>query len=172
MDYFEILKQRRSTRTFLDKPVEEEKLQKILEAANAAPSAGNQQAYEIYVVKLAAKRAAVARSAFNQNFVGEAPVVLVFCTHASRSTEKYGRRGAQLYAIQDATIAGTRAMLATTALGLATVWVGAFDDEAVWRAIGAPQEMLPVAILPVGYAAETPQPTPRRDLDTLVHEVV
>jgi nitroreductase len=62
-------------------------------------------------------------------------------------------------------------MLAATALGLSTVWVGAFDDAAVRRVLGCP-DLLPVAILPIGYPAEEPKPTPRRSLADLVHEVV
>ena len=62
-------------------------------------------------------------------------------------------------------------MLAATALGLGTVWVGAFDDAAVQRVLGR-HDLLPVAILPIGYPAEEPEPTPRRSLADLVHEVV
>jgi len=62
-------------------------------------------------------------------------------------------------------------MLAATALGLATVWVGAFDTDEVRRVIGAPADFDPVAILPVGYAAEDPAPPGRRPLDDLVHQL-
>jgi nitroreductase len=151
--------------------VEEEKLQRILLAANLAPSAGNLQAYEIYLVRERSVRVALARAALEQWFISEAPIALVFCAHPERSAAHYGRRGARLYALQDATIACTFAMLAISALGLATVWVGAFDDEGVRRAIRAPEGHQPVAILPVGYPAEQPRPTGRRSLDELVHEV-
>jgi nitroreductase len=62
-------------------------------------------------------------------------------------------------------------MLAATALGLATVWIGAFDDGVVRAALDLQEGWLPVAILPVGYPAEAPPPTPRRDLSDLVHEI-
>lgn len=103
-------------------------------------------------------------------FVAQAPMVLVFCANQARSPAKYRERGASLYAIQDATIACAFAMLAATALGLGTVWVGAFDAAAVQR-VGC-HDLLPVAILPIGYPAEEPEPTPRRSLTDLVHEVV
>ena len=172
MEFFEVIKQRHSIRAFAAKPVEPEKLQKILETADWAPSAGDLQAYEIYRVTQPTHRHALVHAAGEQEFVAAAPVSLVFCAHAARSTPKYGQRGARLYAVQDATIACTFAMLAATALGLATVWVGAFDDDAVGRVIGTPEGVTPVAILPIGYAAETPQLTGRRRLDELVHEVV
>jgi len=171
MEFFDVVKARHSIRAFAPTAVEEEKLQKILETANRAPSAGNLQAYEIYQVTEARQRGALARAAWGQEFVASAPVALVFCTHPARAAPRYRERGVRLYALQDATIACTFAMLAATALGLATVWVGAFNDEAVWRAIGAPEGLDPVAILPIGYAAERPEPTPRRRLDQLVHKM-
>ncbi len=171
MDFFELIRMRRSIRAYKQQPVEEEKIQAVLEAANQAPSAGNLQAYEIYLVRDRAVRLALARAALEQWFISEAPVALVFCTHAQRAAGRYGRRGVQLYALQDATVACTFAMLAAAALGLGTVWVGAFDDEAVRRAIGAPEAHRPVAILPLGYPAEQPAATGRRRLEDLVHEV-
>lgn len=171
MDFFELIQARRSVRLYSPAPVEDEKLQAILKAANQAPSAGNLQAYEIYLLRDRAARVAVARAALDQWFISEAPVALVFCANPERSAGRYGRRGVRLYSIQDATIACTFAMLAATALGLATVWVGAFDDDGVRRAIGAPEAHLPVAILPIGYPAEHPAPAPRRALEDLVHEV-
>jgi nitroreductase len=169
MDFFEVVARRRSIRSFAARPVEPEKLRGVLEAANAAPSAGNRQGYEIYVVSQPDQRRALARAALEQMFLAQAPAALVFCTNAERSASRYGERGRRLYAVQDATIAATFAMLAATALGLATVWIGAFRDEAVWQAIGSPAGHLPVAILPLGYPAEEPEAAPRRPLDELVH---
>jgi nitroreductase len=171
MEFFELIRQRRSVRAFKNQPVEDFKLRKILEAANAAPSAGNLQAYQIYFVTKSDHLHKLARAAAGQDFVATAPVVLVFCTNQARNEGRYGQRGTQLYAVQDATVACTFAMLAVTALGLATVWVGAFRDEDVQLTIGAPAWMHPVAMLPIGYAAESPEPTPRRKLLDLVHEV-
>jgi nitroreductase len=168
MDFCDLIRARRSVRVFGDRPVEPEKLRAVLEAARQAPSAGNLQAYEIYQVGVPRIRAALARAAA-QSFVAQAPVTLVFLANPARSARRYGARGRQLYALQDATIAAAYAQLAATDLGLATVWVGAFDDAAVSLAIGAPRDWVPVAILPVGYAAEHPAATPRRDLADLVH---
>jgi len=171
MQFRDLIAARRSTRAFAPRPVEEEKLQSVLEAANRAPSAGNLQAYEIYVVRSSKLRSELARAALEQFFLAQAPVVLIFCASPKRSAPRYGRRGEQLYALQDATIACTFAMLAVFDAGLATVWIGAFDDAAVSRAAGLPPGLIPVAMLPVGYAAEKPGPTPRRDLKDLAHEI-
>jgi len=171
MDYFALIQARRSVRTFAAKPVPEELLSRILQAANAAPSAGDLQAYDIYVARKAEHRKKLAEAALWQDFVAAAPVVLVFCANPTHNQARYGERGRKLYAVQDATIACTFAMLAATAVGLASVWVGAFRDDQVQRAIGVPENLQPVALLPVGYAAESPEPTPRRALKRLVHEV-
>lgn len=171
MDFFEIIQARRSIRLFKDLPVEPEKLQAILQAVNSAPSAGNLQGYEVLLITRLEQRQALVQAALGQEFLAQAPLDLVFCANPERSAVKYGKRGRQLYSVQDATIACTYAMLAATALGLATVWVGAFDDEGVRRAVGIPAGLLPVAVLPVGYAAESPNPRSRRPLEELVHRL-
>ncbi len=169
MEFLEIAGRRRSIREFADRPLEEEKLQRILEVVSLAPSAGNLQAHEIYVVMDLQKKKALAKASLGQEFVAAAPVVLVFCARPERSAGRYGERGRRLYSLQDATIACTYAMLAVTDLGLATVWVGAFGDSAVSSALGLPAELQPVALLPIGYAAEQPAATSRRPLNDLVH---
>jgi len=150
--------------------VEDEKVRRILEAANSAPSAGNCQAYGIVIVRDPDARKRLMDAAWGQEFILQAPVALVFCADPTRNSGRYGRRGESLYALQDATIACTFAMLAATDLGLATVWVGAFNDDMVARAVGVEPPVRPVAILPIGYPAEHPGPSPRRDLNDLVRE--
>ena len=169
MNFFEVVQTRQSIRAFAPRPVEEEKLQTVLEAARRAPSAGNLQAFEIYVITRRAALRGLAQASLGQEFVAQAPVVLAFCAHPELSSHKYGRRGASLYSIQDATIACTFAHLAATALGLGSVWVGAFDDDAVRKEIGMGPDLVPLALLPIGYPGETPETTPRRSLSSLIH---
>jgi nitroreductase len=107
----------------------------------------------------------------DQEFLAQAPVVLVFCAHGSRSAARYRERGSSLYAVQDAAIACTYAMLAATALGLATVWVGAFNEDEVHAIIGASPDERPVSMLPIGYAAGPPRNRPRRPLYDIVHDL-
>jgi nitroreductase len=172
MDLFDAIKNRRSVRSYLDRPVEEEKLRVILEAGNAAPSAGDLQAYEVVVVRKREQKEALSKAAYGQDFIAEAPVVLVVVANQKRSSMRYGDRGAKLYSIQDPTIAVSYMQLAATAQGLATCWVGAFLDPAVAIAIGAniSEGLIPVAILPVGYENESPRATPRRKLSDLIHK--
>ena len=168
MEFFEVIGRRRSVRAYSAKPVEEEKLKRIFEAANLAPSAGNLQAYQVHVFRKQDKKEALARAAFDQTFMIEAPVCLIFCADPARSASKYGERGAELYCVQDATIAGTFAMLAAADMGLATVWVGAFDEEKVRKVVGV-ESVRPVAMFAVGYPAEEPEPTSRRAIEEIFH---
>jgi nitroreductase len=87
-----------------------------------------------------------------------------------RAAAKYHARGVGLYSVQDATIACAYAQLAAAQLGLGSVWVGAFDDDAVKRVLKTQADWRPVALLPIGYLAETPAPTSRRPLDELAKE--
>jgi nitroreductase len=166
MEFAEVLANRRSVRSFKPQPVDEAKLKRIFEAANSAPSAGNLQAYQVRVVQDRAKKKALAQAAYGQGFIAEAPVSLVFCSDANRSAAKYGKRGSELYSVQDATIAGTFAMLAAVDLGLATVWVGDFDEKKVQQILEI-KSLRPVAIFSLGYASEQPPPSPRRALEEI-----
>lgn len=98
--------------------------------------------------------------------------MLVFCASSELSRCKYGERGKFLYCIQDATIAASYAQLAATAQGLASCWVGAFDEAAVAAVLRAPRRLRPVVIMPIGYAAEAPDRPQRRAFDELVHHGV
>ena len=171
MEFFDVVRTRRSIRVFDGRPVEEEKIRAILEAANAAPSAGNLQAYEIYLVKDPIARGRLASILGKMEFFSVVPVVLAFCANPERSGVRYAERGRNLYAVQDATIACTHAMLAATALGLASVWVGAFREREVSAALNLPEALTPVALLPIGYPLETVEPRTRRSLNEIVHSV-
>lgn len=164
------MNERHSIRAFKETKIEQGKVQKILETLNSAPSAGNLQAYEVVLVKDPDKRLKLARAAYGQSFIASAQLILVFFANPERSSKKYGPRGSRFYCIQDATIAVAYAQLAAISLDLGSVWVGAFDDGEVSRAVNAPRELIPVAVLPIGYPDEKPHETPRRNLNDLVRE--
>lgn len=168
MEFFEVIRNRHSIRAFTAQTLEPDKVQAILDAANAAPSAGNLQGYEIFAVTNRDVLHALQRAAYEQEFIGQAQIALVFCAHPARSAVKYGERGINLYCVQDATIACAFAHLAATALGLASVWVGAFNDAMVSAAVGVGEDLKPVAILPIGYPGKPPKIRPRRALSDLV----
>lgn len=169
MDFFELISERHSVRSYDGRIVEKDKIQAILNSANQAPSAGNLQGYEIFVLSQKKQLDKLVNASYGQEFLGHVPVVLVFCANPSRSAERYGERGKNLYSIQDATIACTFSMMAATALGLSTVWVGAFDETEVKKIAGIPKSLQPVVLLPVGYSNDTYQIRTRRSLEDLVH---
>jgi len=170
MDLFEVIKARKSVRAYQAKDVALDQLNTILSTLLQAPSAGNLQALKVYIVRDAKRKLALAGAALNQEFLAQAPLVLVFCADRERSANRYHKRGEQLYSLQDATIAATYAQLAATALGLATCWVGAFNEDEVGKIMEVPPGQHPIAMLPIGHAAEVPAPTPRRSRGELVVE--
>ena len=167
MEFFEVISRRQSVRKYTPQEVEEHKLAKVLDAANGSPSAGNFQSYEIYVVRGEQQGKALAAATFEQDFVAEGPLSLVFCMNPARCEYK----PPEVYAMQDASIACTVAMLTATALGLASCWVGALNAEKTAAVIGCKSGVVPVAILSIGYANETPERTTRRAIGDLVHFV-
>ncbi len=170
MDVFEAIKGRRSVREFESTPVKEKDLEKILDAARWAPSAGHCQPLELVVVKDQAQKERLARAALGQTFIAEAPVAIVVCANVARTSRRYGRRGEELYCIQDTAAATQNIHLAAYALGYATCWVGAFDEDAVAGVIKAPAGVRPVAIIPLGRPAEKPSPPQRMPLNKIEDE--
>ncbi len=170
MDCLEAINHRCSTREFeptaeLDPTI----LEKLLHAGIAAPSAGNCQPWHFFVVTSPEVKRALAEAAYNQTFLCDAAVVLAVCAVPTRSARRYGRRGETLYCIQDTAAAIENILLAATALDLATCWIGAFDDVRVAQALHLPEDLRPVALIPVGKPLRRPQrQTTRRPL----HDVV
>ncbi len=170
MDVFEAIKGRRSVREFESTPVKEKDLEKIIDAARWAPSAGHCQPLELVVVKDQAQKERLVRAALGQTFIAEAPVAIVVCANVSRTSRRYGRRGEELYCIQDTAAVAQNIHLAAYALGYATCWVGAFDEDAVAEVIKTPAGVRPVAIVPIGKPAEKPSPPQRMPLSKIVHK--
>ena len=169
MDTLQTIAKRRSVRAFKDDQIPEEILMKILEAARAAPSAGNRQARDIIVVNNREIKKTLTEAALGQRFIEEAPIVLVFCAIPERSAQRYGDRGRNLYCVLDAAASAENVLLAAHALGLGTCWIGAFNDDMVARALGFPSDARPVAIIPLGYPAEKPDETPRLIFKEFIH---
>lgn len=170
MEFSELIEKRRSIRRYAGTAVKAEDMEKILHAAFSAPSAGNFQAYKIYVVRDPAIREKLCEAAHGQDKMRHAPVSLVFCADRKQNAQKYGERGADFYSIQDATIAAAYAQLEIANLGLGAVWVGGFDTEKAADAIGAQEGEIQVAILPIGHPAEDGRPRERRARDEIVRE--
>ncbi len=169
MDFWQVIEERRSVRNFdTGRDVTPETVQRVLEAAIRAPSAGNCQPWHFVVVRSERTKDRLAEAAYGQWFVAEASVVIVVCADPDRSSWRYGSRGVQLYCLQDTAVATEHILLAVTALGLGACWVGAFDERAAAKALGLPANLRPVAIVPIGYPAAHPYRTSRRSLEEVV----
>jgi nitroreductase len=163
MDLMQAIRARRSIRNFLDKYVEEELLLAVLEAGRLAPSARNMQDWRFIVVRDAATRSLLAKAARDQQFVGQAPVVIAACG----TSDLVMTCGQPAYAI-DVAIALDHMTLAAAAFGLGTCWIGAFYEDLVKEILGVPPEIRVVALLPLGYPAVEPEPRPRKSLDEII----
>ncbi len=156
MDFWQVLEGRYSVRDFnTTVGVSESEIDRILTAAIRAPSAGNRQPWHFYVVRDATVQQALVRAAYNQDFIGQAPVTIVICANAEQSAARYGERGRDLYCLQDTAAAVENILLASVALGLGACWVGAFDEKKTAQALNLPGGHQPVAIVPVGKPFET-----------------
>lgn len=169
MELFEAIKGRRSIRTFKPDPIPDDVLNKILETACWAPSAGNMQSWEFVVVKDPAIKKELCGAALGQCFIYEAPVDVVVCANQNSSSSRYGDRGRELYSICDSSAATQNLLLAAHALGLGSCWIGAFHGEEVSRVLNLPSGIRPIAIVPIGYPNEKPHPPSRLPLERVAH---
>jgi nitroreductase len=153
LDVFEAMERRHSVRSFEeDRDVAEDAVEKLLRYACLAPSAGNVQPWRFMVIRDSETKRRLSQAALGQGFVAAAPVVIVVCTDLTAHASSYGRRGVELYSIQDTAAAIENLLLAATSIGLGTCWVGAFREEEASRVLELPQDLRPVALIPVGYA--------------------
>lgn len=160
MDILKAVKERRSVRDFQKKKIPNELVDKLMEALIWAPSAGNLQSRKFYFIKDNQIKKRIAAAALNQNFIAEAPLVIIGCAD-SRISYKYGERGVYLYSIQDVALSIMGMMLVAHENGLGSTWVGAFREEEVSKILNMPKNLRPVAIVPVGYPSKIPHPPPR-----------
>lgn len=164
MEFSEVIAKRRSVRHFNNKlEVSEDDIRYLLDAAVSAPTAGNIQPWRFTVVRSLAARERLGE-ALRQRWATGAPVVIVVSVDPRPCAARYGDRGEYLYALQDTAAAVENILLAAVDRGLASCWIGAFDEAATREALGLQSPITPVAILPVGYSAESAGRPARRPL--------
>lgn len=164
MDVFEAIYARRSVRRYIAEPIPDEVLTELLSAAIHAPNAGNAQPWKFVVVRDPKLKEGLVQAAYGQTFLSEAPVVVAVCADLERARKSYRERGVNLYCLQDTAAAIENMLLAATAKGLGTCWVGAFEERRVSEVLGLSENLRPVALIPIGKPGEEPKPRPRRPL--------
>jgi len=164
MDIHALIRARRSVRAYQNRPLSDEVLARLLEAARWAPSARNLQPYRFVVVRDEDRRQALARAANEQLFIAGAPVVIAA---VSLEPERVMSCEVPTYPV-DVAIAVDHLTLAAAAEGLGTCWIGAFQQAAVKEILGVPDTCKVVILLPVGYPADEPGERIRKPLEELV----
>ena len=164
MDFFELIQTRYSVRAYKPDPIEDEKLQLILEAARLAPTAANRQPFQILVLKTAGRQAEL-RPIYPRDWFLQAPLLLCAC---GIPAQNWVRRDGKNYNDVDVTIAMDHLILAAASLGLGTCWIAAFDPSAARQILHLPEGVEPVAFSPLGYPADAPRPKQRKPLSELV----
>ncbi len=168
-DLFRVMSTRRSTRNFdTSKMVEQWKIDKMLAAADTAPTAGNFQGFEVFYIKNAEVKKRLVEAANNQPYVN-APIVLVFCMNPERVKINFPPEILAKFSLQDATLAAAYSQLAASALGLSSIWIGMLDEEKVMQIIDT--KLRPSSILCIGYPTKKRPPKSRRKLKDLIHVV-
>jgi nitroreductase len=164
MDTLETISKRYSVRGYKADPVDEETLQRVLEAARQAPTAANRQPFRVIVIHTKGREEEVARI-YGRRWFCSAPIVLGV---VALPGEAWRRMDDKPYDEVDATIAMDHMILAATSLGLGTCWVAAFDPDAAREVLGLPDDVEPLAFTPLGYPDKEPSRTTRLPLETLV----
>lgn len=166
MQVFEAIQSRYSVRSYLSRPVEEDRLGRVLEAARLAPSAANRQEWRFVVVRDAAIRQELMAAAGGQKFVGQAPIVIAACAVHGGHVMSCG----QLSYPIDVAIALEHMALQAVEEGLGTCWIGHCDEAQVKRVLGIPasDDVRLVGLMTLGYAADSPGDKSRLPLSDIV----
>lgn len=165
MSIYDVIAARRSIRKYKADPVEEDKLLRILRAARSAPSAGNRQPWHYFVVTDDAIKLRL-KAAYDREWFYTAPAIVCACGEPSRSWTRKDRRN---YQDVDVAISFDHLVLAATAEGLGTCWIGAFEPAVVREVLGIPVGIEPIVLSPLGYPDESPEPRVRKELEEFVY---
>jgi nitroreductase len=164
MQFVELATKRYSVRSYKAEPVEDDKLQSVLQAARLAPTAANRQAFRLIVIPTKSRESELLRI-YNRSWFVQAPVVICICAIPN---EAWVRSDGKNYSDVDAAIVMDHLILAGADLGLGTCWVGAFDPVAAREVLGIPEQAEPIAFTPLGYPADQSRAKKRKSLDDLV----
>ena len=164
MNFLDLAKRRYSVRSYKSDPVEQEKLDRILEAARLAPTAVNIQPFQLVVIHTADREAELLQ-VYRKKWFVQAPIVICAC---GITGESWVRKDGKNYNDVDVAIVMDHLILAATAEGLGTCWIGAFDPAAAKEVLRLPEGVEAIAFTPLGYAADSPPRKKRKSLGKLV----
>lgn len=165
MDFDELIQTRYSVRSYLSDPIEENLVTRILDASRLAPTAANRQPFRLIVVKTAGKEEEL-RAVYNKEWFVQAPLVICACGVPS---EAWVRSDGKIYLDVDIAIVVDHLILAASNEGLGTCWIAGFNKLEARKFFSLPDEIEPIILTPLGYAADIPQQKIRKSLDQLIY---
>lgn len=164
MDFLELAKARYACRLYQPRPIEQEKLLRVLESARYAPSGSNRQPWKFVLVEDPEIRRRLVHACANQRFIATAPVVIAGCGLMPDRMMSCGVPGDPV----DVAIAMEHFALAATAEGLASCWIGAFSQDEVRQVLSIPPTVKVIELMTLGYPADIPRPKARKPLSEIV----
>ena len=169
MDFYEVIRTRRSIRSFRPDPIPDEVLRRVLDAARIAPSGSNRQPWKFILVRDEGLKGELVPLAGGQKFIAEAPIVVVACGIDIRHNR--GGYMGDMSMLVDVAIAFDHLTLAARAEGLGTCWIGSFDNNGIKDLMRIPLEANVVALTPLGYPrGGFSEPGPRKNLGEIMCE--
>lgn len=169
MEFDKVLEERHSVRNYSDKKVPLKDVVKIMNVGRLAPAAGNLHILKFIVVEDKKQKDALGNAAHEQHFISKAPYIIVVCSDIKQVVRSYGERGL-MYSKQQSGAAIENMLLKITDLGLASCWIGAFDDEAIKKILKIPVDVDVEALLPIAYSASKKFKRPKVELHDIVHK--
>lgn len=169
MKFDSVVRKRKMIRKYLPKQVSDQIINKLIENASRAPSAGHTQVQEFIVIRDPAVKKKLRQASLNQAHVEDAPVLIVVCSNTSRSVGRYGQRGREFYSVIDGAFASMLILLTAVNEGIGAGFVAAFEDDKVSEILGIPEYVRPVGIIALGYSDEKPAKMERIQKERLVH---
>ncbi len=170
MEFDKVVKKRKMIRRYeRSKPIPKPIIDKLIENAHRAPSAGHTQVQEFVIVTDPSVKSKLAEAALGQDQVKEASTLIVVCSNFSRSLSRYGNRGKEFYSIIDGAFSSMLILLSSVNEGLGACFVGAFQDNKIAKILNLPNHVKPIGIVTLGYPAEKPGRFERMDISKLVY---
>lgn len=173
-----VIYQRKTSRSFLNKPISQEKIEQILTAGTMAANSGNMQPWEFIVIddpdmqkKVAQNTYAGyhAKGASYQKYVEEAGVIIVACTNFKRTQAVYGDDG-DLWALLDTAAAIQNMLLTATAMELGSCWIGGINKQGIQKLLNIPNDITPISLVLIGYTDEELSPRKKLPICLVAHK--
>lgn len=166
MEFYEVIKKRKSVRKYRPDPIPDDVLNRILDAGRIAPSAKNLQPWHFIVVKDPNIKKELAAACRNQMWMADAAVIVCGCADEKNCYAKLGSLGLSFQV--DLAIAIDHMILAATSEGLGTCWIAAYSEEQVKKVLNIPETLRVVCLTPIGWPAETPKDRGRKSLAEII----